>query len=217
MVDPNILSEQRGSLPDLSTGEEGANYLRRLKGGIKGVAPAAANGKSDGRVPAARTSADFKERRQSPRLRCSGSVEFRVEGSDVRLWGTLIDISLHGCYVEMSNTSAVDTRVHLVLKSCGHRVQTAGTVRASYPALGMGICFDDIEPEEQEQLRQLIALLAGNSGFVNGVPAAENAASDSPEQVDPKAFLDELTEFFRNNQLLSRNEFHQMARRARRP
>ena len=216
-MDPNILSEQRGSLPDLSTGEEGANYLRRLKGGIKGVAPAAANGKSDGRVPAARTSADFKERRQSPRLRCSGSVEFRVEGSDVRLWGTLIDISLHGCYVEMSNTSAVDTRVHLVLKSCGHRVQTAGMVRASYPALGMGICFDDVEPEEQEQLRQLIALLAGNSGFVNGVSAAENAASDSPEQVDPKAFLDELTEFFRNNQLLSRNEFHQMARRARRP
>lgn len=216
-MDPNILSEQRDFLPDLSTGDEGANYLRRLKGGIRGVAPAEADVKSDGKVPAARASDDWKERRQSPRLRCSGSVEFRAEGSDVRLWGTLIDISLHGCYVEMGNTSPVDTRVHLVLKSCGHRIQTAGTVRASYPALGMGICFDDIEPEEQVQLRQLIAMLAGSSGLVNSVSSAENAASDSPPQVDPKALLDEVTEFFRNNQLLSRNEFHQMAKRVRRP
>jgi hypothetical protein len=137
-------------------------------------------------------------------------------GSDVRLWGTLIDISLHGCYVEMSSTSPVDTRVRLVLKSCGHRIETGGTVRASYPALGMGICFEDIESEQQVQLQQLIAMLAGNSG-VDGISAAENHASDSPRQVDPKALLNEVTEFFRNNQLLSRNEFHQMAKRARQP
>jgi len=216
-VDPNILSEQPGLSPDSSAGDEGANYLRRLKGSPRGVAPAEANVTSDGRVPAARASVGWKERRQSPRLRCSGSVEFRVVGSDVRLWGTLIDISLHGCYVEMSNTSPVDTRVRLVLKSCGHRIETGGTVRASYPALGMGICFEDIESEQQVQLQQLIAMLAGNSGSVDGVSAAENHASDSPRQVDPRALLNEVTEFFRNNQLLSRNEFHQMAKRARQP
>jgi len=39
------------------------------------------------------TSSVWKERRQSPRLRCSGSVDFRADGSDVRMWGTLTDIS----------------------------------------------------------------------------------------------------------------------------
>jgi preprotein translocase subunit Sss1 len=35
--------------------------------------------------------------------------------------------------------------------------------------------------------------------------------------VDPRAFLNEITEFFRKNQLLSREEFHEIAKRVRRP
>jgi hypothetical protein len=40
--------------------------------------------------------------------------------------------------------------------------------------------------------------------------------SDILAAADPKTFLDEITEFFQKNQLLSRNEFHQIAKRARR-
>lgn len=211
-MDPNFLSEQAGLTPESSKGEDGANYLRRLKGG----APAKAEVKSDAGAATGKAAAGWRERRQSPRLRCSGSVEFRAEGSDVRLWGTLIDVSLHGCYMEMSNTHAIDTPVRIVLKSCGFRIETAGVVRASYPALGMGICFTDIEPEQRSQLGQLVELLAGNSAVSNGVQARENAANDSLPVVDPKALVDDVTEFFRKNQLLSRNEFHQMAKRVRR-
>ena len=110
----------------------------------------------------------FKDRRQSPRLRCSGSVEFRVQGSDVRMWGTLTDISLHGCYVEMNATFPIDTKVGLVMKSFGIRIQTAGRVRATYPSLGMGICFADIEPSEQLQLKQLLTALSGRSTIYTG-------------------------------------------------
>ena len=62
------------------------------------------------------------------------------------MWGTLTDISLHGCYVEMNATFPVDTKVDLVLKSFGIRIHTPGRVRATYPSLGMGICFAEIEP-----------------------------------------------------------------------
>ena len=58
------------------------------------------------------------------------------------MWGTLTDISLHGCYVEMNATSPIDTKVDLVLKSFGIRIEVSGTVRTSYPFLGMGIGFD---------------------------------------------------------------------------
>ncbi|MGA7557739.1 MAG: PilZ domain-containing protein [Terriglobales bacterium] len=206
-MDPNIFSEQLGST-DSSEDGDGANYLRRLKGGT-----AKTGVKGDAGAVAGKAAVDWKERRQSPRLRCSGSVEFRVDGGDVRLWGTLIDISLHGCYIEMSNTHAIDTHVHLVLNSCGYRIQTAGVVRASYPALGMGICFTEVEPAQQSQLRQLVEMLAGISAVSNGVQKRETATNESHPVVDPKALVDDVTEFFRKNPLLSREEFHRMAKR----
>jgi hypothetical protein len=142
-------------------------------------------------------------------------VEFRVKGSDVRMWGTLIDISLHGCYIETSNTHAIDTRAHLVLKSSGYRIDTSGVVRASYPALGMGICFTEIEPAQQLQLRQLVEMLAGKGGVSNSLQTREKAANKSQPVIDPKALVEDVTEFFRKNPLLTREEFHRMSTRVR--
>jgi len=215
-VDPHIHPEQPGLPPDSSNGEEGVNYLRRLKGEVTEGAPADAAAKGGGRAPADATSFAWKKLRQSPRLRCSGSVEFRTEGGDVRMWGTITDVSLHGCYVEMHTTFPVGTKVDLVLKSFGIRIQAPGTVRTSYPFLGMGICFAEIEPEQQLQLKQLLTVLAGRSAVSNGGSARENGMKDTLGSADPRAFLDEITEFFQKNQLLSREEFHQIAKRVRR-
>ncbi len=147
-------------------------------------------------------------------------MEFRAEGDDVRMWGTLTDVSLHGCYVEMNTTFPVGTKVNLVLKSFGVRIQTPGEVRATYPFLGMGIRFAEIEPEQQLQLKQLLDALAGH-GVSNGVSAQENSVrensmKDALASADPQAFLDEIMGFFQKNKLLSREEFHQIAKRVRR-
>ena len=212
--------------PDLTgdssngNGEESVDYLRRLRGAAVEGAPADAVARSGGEAPAAADSAAksvaWKERRRSPRLRCSGSAEVRPEGSDARMWGTVTDVSLHGCYVEMNTTFPVGTKVDLVLKSFGIRIETPGEVRASYPSLGMGICFAEIEPVQQMQLKQLLAALAGRSAVSTVISDQENSVKDALGSADPKAFLDEITEFFQKNQLLSRNEFHQIAKRARR-
>jgi hypothetical protein len=216
LVDPRIYRAQ----PDLTrdaNGDEGVDYLRRLKGALVEGAPADAVARSGGEAPAAAKNAVWKERRQSPRLRCSGSAEFRTEASDVRIWGTVTDVSLHGCYVEMNTTFPIGTKVDLVLKSFGIRIETPGTVRASYPFLGMGICFAEIEPVQQLHLKDLLTALAGRSSVSNGISAEEKSVKDALRSADPRAFLDEITEFFQKNQLLSRNEFHQIAKRARRP
>jgi hypothetical protein len=39
---------------------------------------------------------------------------------------------------------------------------------------------------------------------------------DTLGSADPRAFLDEITEFFQKKHLLSREEFHQIAKRVRR-
>jgi hypothetical protein len=166
-----------------------------------------------GKAPRDSSNSAWSELRQSPRIRCSGTVELQTEGSEVHLWGTLTDVSLHGCYVEMRDTFAVDTRVYLILKSLGIRIQTRGTVRTSFATLGMGIVFAEIEPGQYQQLQQLVDTLTGRA------TASKSLAHDSPTTmaVDPIAFLDEVTEFFRKKPLLSRIEFQEIARRVRRP
>jgi PilZ domain len=221
-IDPRIFPAPAPALPDLapdpSIGDESVDYLRRLKGAAVEAAPADAVARGGGGAPAAANSNSnaWKERRQSPRLRCSGSAEFRAEGNDARMWGTVTDVSLHGCYVEMNTTFPVDTKVGLVLKSFGIRIEAPGTVRASYPFLGMGICFAEIEPAQQLQLKQLLAALAGRSTVSNGMSGEENSVKDTLASTDPKSFLDGIAEFFQKNQTLSRDEFHQIAKRARR-
>ncbi|MGD0417110.1 MAG: PilZ domain-containing protein [Terriglobales bacterium] len=215
-MDPHIYPGQPSLPSESSTGEEGVNYLRRLKGEAAEGAPADAGGSSGGKTPTDATSFAWKGLRQSPRLRCSGSVKFRTEGSDLSMWGTLTDISLHGCYVETNTTFPIDTKVDLVLKSFGIRIQTGGTVRTSYPSLGIGICFGELDPEQEVQLKQLLDALTGRSAVSNVESARENGMKNYMGTVDLKAFLDEMTEFFRKNQLLSRDEFHKIAKRVRR-
>jgi hypothetical protein len=202
--------------PDSSNGEEGVDYLRRLKGSAPESAPAGVVAGGGGEAPVAAKNVAWKERRQSPRLRCSGSAEFRTEASDVRMWGTVTDVSLHGCYVEMNTTFPVGTKVDIVLKSFGIRIETPGTVRASYPFLGMGICFAEIQPVQLLHLKDLLTALGGRSSVSNGISAGEKSVKEALRSADPRAFLDEITEFFQKNQLLSRSEFHQIAKRARR-
>jgi hypothetical protein len=217
-VDPRIdpAPAQPDLAPDSSNGDESVNYLRRLKGAVADAAPVDAVVRGGGEAPAAANGVAWKERRQSPRLRCSGSAEFRTEGSDVLMWGTVTDVSLHGCYVEMNTTFPVGAKVGLVLKSFGIRIETPGTVRASYPFLGMGICFAEIEPAEQLHLKQLLAALSGRGAIANGISAEENSVKDTLASADPRAFIDGIAEFFQKKQMLSRDEFHQIAKRARR-
>jgi PilZ domain-containing protein len=218
LLDPRIYAAptQPDFAPDSNSGDEGVDYLRRLKGAVVEAAPADAVARGGGEAPAAANNFAWKERRQSPRLRCSGSAEFRVEGNDVRMWGTVTDVSLHGCYVEMNTTFPAGTKVALVLKSFGIGIETPGTVRASYPFLGMGICFAEIEPIQQMQMKQLLAALAGRSAVSDRISAEENSVKDILASADPKPCFDGIAEFFQKNQLPSRNEFHQIAKRARR-
>jgi hypothetical protein len=215
-VDPHIEPERPGLSPDSPKTDEAVNYLRRLKTLAAEDAPSTPPAAGSIVVPATSDSPGFKERRRSPRFQCSGSAEFWPEGSEVRMWGTLTDVSLHGCYVEMNNTFPSGTRMRLTLEALGVRVRVQGTVRVSYPFLGMGICFSEIEPGQQLQLEQLLAALSGQSSAASSTAAAAPVETHSLADVDAKTMFDGLTEFFRSNQLLSRKEFYQIANRARR-
>ncbi len=222
LLDPHISPEQSGWPPASDKNEDPVSHLRRMKEELAKSPSVSAGAKEESGASPVGNVPKYEERRKSPRLRCSGSAEFRIEGNDTRIWGTLTDISLHGCYVEMSSTFPVETKVVLVLKSCGIRIHLPGKVRVMYPALGMGICFAEIEPLQHQHLKQLLAFLTRRGAASTGRPVAEIQVKDPDvvqevlRSVDPRAFLAEIVAFFQKNPLLSRNEFYEIAKGIRR-
>jgi len=204
-MDPNIIRELPG-LPDGGLGrpaEDGVAHLRRLKA------------EADGSL-APTTGLALAERRRSPRFQCSGSVEFHPQDGIAHTWGSLTDISLHGCYVEMPMNFPVDAVVSLTIESLGIRFSTQARVRASYPSLGMGMCFANIEPEQQTQLEQLLKALAGQrmAGSIRRAESPDQAEIVTP--ADAGLFAGRLCEHFKTNDVLTRDQFMAIAKRVRR-
>jgi PilZ domain len=215
MMEPHIESEESGLRARGDSHEDGAAHLRRLKNDRKENFPSAKPSPQAGQGEATHTQPAAFERRRSPRFLCNGKVELQAEGSNVRIWGSLTDISLHGCYVEMTATFPVDTQVILKLNSLGNTVSTPATIRVAYPFLGMGMCFRDTEPGQQRALEQLIRALAGENAILS--PSSDHAGiPDIVASADPQLLIAEIGDFFKKSGSLSRDQFYQIAKRVRR-
>ena len=152
------------------------------------------------------------DRRRATRYKCEGSVEFYLEGSDVRTWGMVSDISRSGCYVELHSTSSVDTPVNMRLDVSGFRIRVKGIVRTSYPSLGMGIGFTEVDEANGAQLDQLLFRLSGGiapSGLGSGSP--QNPVTPGLLMVtNPTSALNAIATFFHSHRAMSREEFEEL-------
>jgi hypothetical protein len=193
--------------------ESGAEYLRRLKQDAMG--PVA--------QPAVTASVEeihlTNERRGNPRYKCEGSAEFRADESDVRTWGTFTDLSVSGCYIEMTATYPVGAIVNLALELNGMRAEVKGEVRVSYPFLGIGVAFREVSPQNQRQLQQMVrSLLPASHLTIAKAPLGPAAASPPnlslPVIVNAGAALQALVEFFENHVDLTREEFVRRVRQS---
>ena len=205
--------------------DEGVAYLRALKQTGSPYSASAAPARSAEGTPAsspahADSSSQVKgsEKRRSPRYKCEGSVQIREQGCDVHTWASFTDISLHGCYVEAQATYPVGAILHLKLDANGERVETKGSVRVSYPYLGMGIAFTEISDENRLRLRALLAtvsrsFLTMGPGIASAIPAVAPLES-LPPITDPVAALKALTEFFESRQMLMREDFVRVLRKS---
>jgi hypothetical protein len=170
-------------------------------------------------VPTEPAPAAGGERRRSPRYKCSGSAQFRVEGSDVHTWGTVTDISQNGCYVELMATFPVGAIVDLQLELNGIRAYVKGEVRVSYPCLGMGIAFREISDENRVRLLDMLRSVGPAAPPVT--PIASDAQSVStvtllalPIIINPAAALQVLAEFFETHSNLTKQDFVRLLRKS---
>jgi hypothetical protein len=187
--------------------QERTAHLRKIKE-MEGTSPCESKPAEPGPV--------MKERRRSIRFRCDGSAELRPEGSDVRTWGTLSDISMHGCYVEMTATYPVGTVVNLSLEALGVRVNVAGEVKVSYPFLGIGIAFQELPFEERGKLRELLHRLSASCGLISPEPAAigsDGLPVSLPSPSQAHEMVKELANFFQSHSDLSQAAFREILAR----
>ena len=95
---------------------------------------------------------DDQNRRQYPRLKLSVPIEFRPEGTEFPIRGATSDLSLSGCYIEMTFTFPVGTVLEISLQ-LEDPVIAVATVVTCDTQVGNGIKFTKMLPEDQEALR----------------------------------------------------------------
>lgn len=84
------------------------------------------------------------------------------ELSDPPVRCQLTDLSLGGCYLEISSPFPVATRVSLAMKVSGLEVRTEGVVRVMHPERGMGVEFAQATADHKARLEKFLEVLTQN-------------------------------------------------------
>jgi len=206
---------------------EGIAYLMALKRSEGPEAAAAAAPAREGSHAAAAPAPanagssapqyEGSEKRRSPRYKCEGSVQMSELNCDVHTWATFTDVSLHGCYVEAQATYPVGSELHMKMEVNGFKVETNGKVRVCYPYLGMGIAFVGMTEENRARLKEMLASIMRphaivGPGIASTLPAPTLEAM--PAITNANAALEALVEFFRDRQMLTREDFLRIVKKS---
>jgi CheY-like chemotaxis protein len=85
-----------------------------------------------------------------------------VEKDDPPVRCQLVDLSLGGCYLEITSPFPVSTRVTLSMRAAEIELKTEGVVRVMHPDKGMGVEFTQTTPEHRELLEKFLRVLTEN-------------------------------------------------------
>src|SRR6202050_196180 len=123
----------------------------------------------------------------------------------------LTDLSLGGCYLEISSPFPVSTRVTLSMRAGGIDLRTEGVVRIMHPDKGMGVEFTQSTPEHRALLEKFLSLLTENRDVLPELlvepEGLETESSTSPVPAAVGETEDTLLGLFRSQAALSADAF----------
>jgi len=135
-----------------------------------------------------------------------------VEKDDPPVGCQLTDLSLGGCYLEISSPFPVSTRVTLSMRVAGLELKTEGVVRVMHPDRGMGVEFTQTTAEHRALLEKFLGLLTENRDMQPELTVEpeglETEAPESSRSREPGAGTeDALLGLFREQAELSPESF----------
>ena len=89
-----------------------------------------------------------------------------AEQDDPPIRCQLTDLSLGGCYLEISSPFPVSSRVALSMRAAGVEVRTQGVVRVMHPDKGMGVQFTQATPEHRAAVEKFLRVLSENRSLL---------------------------------------------------
>jgi CheY-like chemotaxis protein len=105
-------------------------------------------------------STNASNRRGKQRFPCKIGAEIYRLGSNVPNRCMLSDLSEGGCYVEMPSPFSFQSGVEILVHTAEVKLKIRGEVLATHPGFGMGVRFLFRDSAEQEEILQLLAVLA---------------------------------------------------------
>jgi CheY-like chemotaxis protein len=107
-----------------------------------------------------RLRAEPNNRRGQTRYACRLGAEVYQQGSAVRNYCHLSDLSPGGCYLEMPLAFPTGTAVEITVRTQEMKLRLSGSVKASHPGYGMGVSFTLSSKDERQGVQQLIDFVA---------------------------------------------------------
>jgi hypothetical protein len=99
------------------------------------------------------------EGRTATRYRCQNSIEVHVAGG-ATFWGTVADLSVGGCYVEMAIPLEPGTKLKVAIWLGQSKVWAEAQVAHRTPGMGVGLQFKEISEQDRDQVRRFLENLA---------------------------------------------------------
>lgn len=115
---------------------------------------------NNNREAVARLRSEPSNRRGQTRYACRLGAEVYQQGSTVRNYCHLSDLSPGGCYLEMPLAFPTGSMVEITVRTQTMKLRLGGQVKASHPGYGMGISFKLNTKDERDGVQQLIDFVA---------------------------------------------------------
>ena len=138
-----------------------------------------------------------------------------AEQDDPPIRCQLTDLSMGGCYLEISSPFPVSSRVTLSMRAGIAEVRAQGLVRVMHADKGMGVEFTQTTPEHRALVEKFLEILSANRTLLpellvepEGLDSEPGAATEAAETDDP------LLQLFRGESL-STEAFHEALRKQR--
>jgi len=139
-----------------------------------------------------------------------------AEQDDPPIRCQLTDLSLGGCYLEISSPFPASSRVTLSMRAGGIEVRVQGIVRVMHPDKGMGVQFTQNTPEHRAALERFLGVLTENRSLMPELLVQAEGLERDGFQRQPSAAdtEDPLLQLF-YGEPLSAEAFHEALRKQR--
>jgi c-di-GMP-binding flagellar brake protein YcgR len=138
-----------------------------------------------------------------------------AEQDDPPIRCQLTDLSLGGCYLEISSPFPASSRVTLSMRAGTAEVRAQGVVRIMHPDKGMGVEFTQATPEHRAAVEKFLGVLNENRALMPELLVEPDGLESEPSASKPPADSDDpLLQLF-YGEALTAEQFHEAMHKQR--